>query len=136
MAESFKYKTLEEIGALQVYPEPEAAVGGSIEPDAGSYSSPGYVYFMSETGGTDYFKVGLTSDPRSRYGNLQTGNPRRLMMNLVWVPSMLDFERQLLAAMSQRYRQGDGGREWFLALPGGIGQAEHLFMAVIDSYRR
>jgi hypothetical protein len=134
---TFKYMTLEEIAKLKVYPEPGvAAVTGGIKADlVGDASGPGYAYFIAEGGGTNYFKVGRTVNPEERLGNLQTGNPRRLDMNAQHVNNMLATEQQLKAAMAGRYPRGDGGTEWFLAPPGGLGEAQDLFMEIVNRNR-
>ena len=131
------YQTVDEIAALQVYPEPErdSELSRGVQPDGGSHSSPGYVYFLSETGGTNYFKVGLSGNPGKRRSDLQTGNPRLLRMNFQSVEDMLSVEQRLIQAMSARYQRGDGGTEWFLAIPGGLTQAEELFSDIVRGAR-
>ena len=134
MAREFQYKTVEEIAALPVYPEPESDAERSsrVQADGGSPSSPGYVYFLSETGGTNYFKIGRSGTPNKRYSDLQTGNPRLLRMNPEFVNNMLRLEQQLHRAMAARYPRGDGGTEWFLAETGGLGPAQQIFMRIIN----
>ena len=52
--------TPEEIAALPVFPEPEETGGGTVTTDGGTIVADGrgYVYFITESGHTSYFKVG------------------------------------------------------------------------------
>ncbi|CAI8025919.1 hypothetical protein GBAR_LOCUS14940 [Geodia barretti] len=121
--EEFKYKTPEEIAALPVFPEPEQTDGGSFLGDG-----QGYVYFITESGNTNYFKVGKTVDPNTRRMNLQTGSPRRLDMSPVCVSSMASAEARVLQVMRENYQSTDGGTEWFY---GNVAQAKRLFMSTV-----
>ena len=123
MAEEFKYKTPEEIAALPVFPEPEQTDGRGCVGDG-----EGYVYFITESEGTSYFKVGQTVNPVKRRSDLQTGNPRVLDMNPVSVSSMGSTEARLLQAMREKYSQASGGTEWF---SGNVAQAQKLFMSIV-----
>ena len=121
------YKTLEEIAALPVFPELEQTDGGSSFV-TGPPSGPGYVYFVTESGGTSYFKVGRTGNPSTRLSNLQTGNPRRLSMNPQNVQNMAEVEARVLKAMREKYSSAGGGTEWF---SGNVTQAEKLFLKTV-----
>lgn len=98
-------------------------VGGGVD-----HNQPGYVYFIREDG-TNYIKVGLTTDPRSRRRNLQTGNPRILKMNFKEVPNMLVAERMLKDAMEKEGRKSKGGTEWFHV--SNVDSAEKAFMRCV-----
>jgi hypothetical protein len=97
MAEEFKYHTPEEIAALPVFPEPESGADGGIRADGdrASPATPGYVYFIIESGGA-FFKVGRTGHPKNRLVNLQMGNPRWLRMRMERVSDMVAVEARLL----------------------------------------
>ena len=114
------YKTPEEIAALPVFPE--------LESDGSS--DKGYVYFVTESGGTSYFKVGRTGNPSTRLTNLQTGNPRRLSMNPQNVQNMAEVEARVLEAMREKFSSAGGGTEWF---SGNVTQAEELFLSIVNS---
>ena len=119
----FVGKTLEEIAALPVFPEPEETDGGTV-----SAGGPGYVYFITESGHTSYFKVGKTGNPKTRCMNLQTGNPRKLTMDPHQVANMDTVEKRVLQAMTARYSKTTGGKEWF---SGDVAEAYNLFLTIV-----
>ena len=119
----FVGKTLEEIAALPVFPEPEETDGGTVSADG-----PGYVYFITESGHTSYFKVGKTGNPKTRCMNLQTGNPRKLTMDPHQVANMDTVEKRVLQAMTARYSKTTGGKEWF---SGDVAEAYNLFLTIV-----
>jgi hypothetical protein len=127
MAEEFRYQTSEEIAALPTFPEPEAD-----ETDGGkSAHSSGYVYFVTESGNENVFKVGRTVNPERRRKTLQTAQPEKLNMKYVKVSDMANTERDLLKAMKKWFSQACGGKEWFY---GDVGEAQDLFISTVDGY--
>jgi hypothetical protein len=124
--EEFKYQTPEEIAALQKFPEPD-----EDETD-GPASSPGYVYFVTESG-TNNFKVGRTVDPRRRHSELQReAQSRELRMRPVCVSNMLEAEQSLLRAMREKFRGTSRGTEWFT---GDVAEAQRIFTRIANRYR-
>ena len=127
MAKEFVGKTPEEIAALPVFPEPGQA---TVQTDGGTIAAdgPGYVYFITESGHTNYFKVGKTGDPKTRCMNLQTGNPRKLKMDPHQVANMDTVEKRVLKAMTDKYGKTNGGKEWF---SGDVAEAYNLFLTIV-----
>ncbi|CAI8056480.1 hypothetical protein GBAR_LOCUS30779 [Geodia barretti] len=132
MAKEFVGMTPEEIAALPVFPEPEETGGGTVTTDGGTIVADGrgYVYFITESGHTSYFKVGKTGDPNTRCMNLQTGNPRKLKMEARKVANMDTVEKSVLQAMAARYSKTTGGREWF---SGDVAGAYNLFLTIVNA---
>ena len=97
---------------------PESSV--TVEEIDGAANDQGYVYCIAECERgyrTGYFKVGTTSDPRKRLGDLQTGNVRQLQF---WgkprlVRQRLTIERKAHEALSNYAVYLNGGTEWFKA---------------------
>ena len=129
MSDEFKYQTLEEIDALQTFPEPDG------EEDAdGPASAPGYVYFVTENG-TNNFKVGRTVDPKRRSSELRSEWGQNLRMGPKCVSNMLEAERSLLGAMRADNQDfvclKSRGTEWF---SGNVAEAQSLFMEIANRY--
>ena len=129
MSDEFKYQTLEEIDALQTFPEPDG------EEDAdGPASEPGYVYFVTEIG-TNNFKVGRTGNPKQRFSALRSKWGQNLQMRPEYVSNMLEAERSLLCAMradNQDFvRLISRGTEWFSE---NVAEAQGLFMEIVNRY--
>lgn len=74
---------------------------------------PGYVYLTSMQN-TQYYKIGMSLDPRSRLQMLQTGNPRTLRLARVEaVPDMLAAESVLHRHFEAQRVPDTMAREWF-----------------------
>ena len=133
--QEFEFLTPEEIAALPVFPELESddKCGGSDEADgSGARSWRGYVYIVTEKGNKNVFKVGLTGNPDKRRQDLQTGQPRKLIMTPVQVSDMAAAERDLLQAMGEKFGKADGGKEWF---NGDVTHAKKVFTRIANKYR-
>jgi hypothetical protein len=130
MAKEFVGMTPEEIAALPVFPEPGQTDGGTVQTDGGTIAADGrgYVYFMTESGNNNYFKVGKTVNPNTRRGNLQTGNPRKLKMEAFKVARMGAAEKRVLKAMTAKYGKTNGGKEWF---SGNVEEAYYLLLTIL-----
>ena len=118
-----KYLMVEELDSQQVGEAPED------ETDGGSH-----VYLVWQDRTND-FKVGRTTNPIKHLRNLQTGNPKPLLMFFKPVSNMVAAERDLKAAMKQ-FCKGDlgGGTEWFKAKPGDKTKVEEEFMRIAKKY--
>ena len=134
MAKS-EFLSLEELAKLPVYPEP-AVLGGQEATDGDVIAKTGYVYLIWENL-TNYFKVGRTGNPRTRFRDLQTGNPRKLNPRFVEeVTDVLAAERDVKNAMAERYTGNlGGGTEWFRTDTGDKQGVESTFQQAIQKYK-
>ena len=79
------------------------------------FHGPGYLYIV-QMGDILYFKYGITVDPKNRLKNLQTGNPRKLVMKYRAVAKMLPAENDFKVRIEKNYALPggvNGGQEWF-----------------------
>ena len=86
--------------------------------DTAFVQQPGYVYLIREENLADdeptNFKIGRSSDPQTRLSNLQTGNPRKLLLVKRWrVPNPVACEGILKVRLSGYKSPLGGGTEWF-----------------------
>ena len=86
----------------------------------GARNGPGFVYLLSEhtwSNGqpTHYYKIGVSSTPRKRIADLQTGNPRPLVFQgePVRVSKVISAERRVHRAVGSYASSLGGGKEWF-----------------------
>lgn len=79
---------------------------------------PGYIYLIHQAG-TNYYKIGLTSNPEKRLKQLQTGSSGRLCFkHLIQCHDMSAAELRLHQRFAAQRIRKDG--EWFNFLPGQI----------------
>lgn len=96
-------------------PEVEAALGVLKDAKAQAAGKPGFVYLVIEEhpgGALKYGKVGYSTNPRARVGELQQGNPRPLKLHMM-KPGTLEDE----AAIHQRHIRSNQLQEWFRITP-------------------
>lgn len=96
-------------------PEEEAALGVLRDKRAQRQGKQGYVYLITEAlpgGGLRYAKIGYSVNPKKRVAELQTGNPRTLVL-LYMMPGTEEDERQLHA----KYASDNVLQEWFAITP-------------------
>ena len=79
-----------------------------------NFHGPGYLYIV-RMGDTLCFKYGITVDPKNRLKNLQTGNPKRLVMKYRAVARMLPAENDFKERIEKNNALGgvNGSQEWF-----------------------
>lgn len=91
--------------------EVQHALGVLRDARAQRQGKQGYVYLIWEgkaNGGLRYGKVGYSTNPEARVAELQTGNPRTLVL-LYKKPGTPEDE----AALHQKYMQNNVLQEWF-----------------------
>lgn len=90
-------------------PEVEAALGVLRDARAQREGVQGYVYCIGEeTDDPEFVKVGYSVNPNKRVAELQTGNPRKLVI-LAIMEGTLEDERRLHA----KYSDANILQEWF-----------------------
>ena len=86
----------------------------------GARNGPGFVYLLSEYTKTEgqptcYYKIGVSSKPRKRIADLQTGNPRPLYFKEkpTNVTRVISAEKAIHKAVGTYAVNLGGGQEWF-----------------------
>lgn len=111
------FLTEEQLAELHVYEDDETEAT-----DGRAGDGNGYIYIISEYLGAAqhteltmaYYKVGRSCNPDKRLRDLQTGNPRSLIMIAYHVAGGLGTHERNIHKKLQQYRQGvTGGTEWF-----------------------
>ena len=78
-----------------------------------SYKEKSYIYFVTEGEQEDVIKVGTSNDPKSRIKSLQTGNPNRLRLKLIFGPwdmkTAYNYEKSIHFMLRNKHLHG----EWF-----------------------
>ncbi len=96
-------------------PEYQAALGVMRDRRAQREGKQGYVYLITEHfdgGALRYVKIGYSVNPRKRVAELQTGNPRKLIL-LYAMPGTEEDERRL----HTKYIKANVMQEWFRVTP-------------------
>lgn len=92
-------------------PEVEHALGVIRDVRGAQEGKQGYVYFIIEDvpgGGFSSGKIGFSTNPQARVGELQEGNPRRLKLLCAKKGTMEDE-----AALHRKYHDRNILQEWF-----------------------
>ena len=66
-----------------------------------------------------YVKIGLSRDPNGRPGELQTGNPFKLILQKEYYVGSMILAEEDAHKVAQAYKTVGGGKEWF-HLPKGV----------------
>jgi hypothetical protein len=94
-------------------PEVQAALGVLRDAQGEREGKQGYVYLIGEEFDYDTaFKIGFSTNPEARVAELQTGNPRRLVL-LGKTEGTREDER----ALHEKYMRYNVLQEWFRANP-------------------
>lgn len=96
-------------------PEYQAALGVLRDRRAQREGKQGYVYLITEAlpgGALRYAKIGYSVNPKKRVAELQTGNPRTLVL-LYMMPGTEEDERR----MHREFASDNVLAEWFMITP-------------------
>lgn len=92
--------------------EVEAALGILRDHRAQRRGAQGYVYGITEDGAGEFIKIGYSVNPQKRVAELQTGNPRKLVL-LGYKKGTESDEKSL----HQKYIKDNVLQEWFKVSP-------------------
>ena len=99
------------------------------------YGKSGFIYIIREDQG-EYYKIGGASDLGQRLSNLQTGNPRRLNFERVYVAGDCKHAENLAANRVENYSANlGGGTEWFHVEANNLGDfLQSVHDAILDQH--